>query len=78
MHSTPSVLSMGMRCMEQNFGFVWMPGKSPCVITPHRNIIVLDVENHVPNVKAGSLQLNSGDDAKAVTIELVTVHSTID
>ena len=32
MHSTPSVLSVGYRCMHQGCHFIWLTGFNPCLI----------------------------------------------
>ena len=32
--STPSVLSLGRRCMEEGYSFVWNAGMAPILITP--------------------------------------------
>ena len=34
LHDTPSVLSVGKRCANQNYGFVWPPGRDPFMISP--------------------------------------------
>ena len=31
---TPSVLSIGKRCMNHKYGFVWPPGREPLMIDP--------------------------------------------
>ena len=32
--STPSVLSVGKRCVEGDYAFIWLLGSLPCLITP--------------------------------------------
>ena len=32
--STPVVLSLGKRCMEEGYGFIWVPGKEPMLLRP--------------------------------------------
>ena len=48
MTSTPPVLSIGKRCMEQNYEFRWPPGKAPFFVTPDGKIIKLKVHDNVP------------------------------
>ena len=38
---TPSVLSIGKRCMNHNYGFVWPPGREPFMIDPEGKRIIL-------------------------------------
>lgn len=46
---TPAVLSVGVRCMEQGYIFVWPAhGSPPILIRPDRKIVQLKVEGHVP------------------------------
>ena len=53
--STPSVLSVGKRCLHQGFSSFWVSGKHPCFITPRGVICPLDVEGDVPLVKPQGL-----------------------
>ena len=46
--TTPAVLSVGLRCMEMGFTFIWPPGKNPYFVTPSKQIIQLEVKNNVP------------------------------
>ena len=55
MGHTPSVLSVGMRCMEQGCWFLWLPGVQQCVVTPDLAIIVCDVVKDVPYIRAETL-----------------------
>ena len=32
--NTPSVLSIGRRCVQEGYHFVWLSGKHPYLITP--------------------------------------------
>jgi len=45
---TPAVLSIGKRCMEEGYQFVWKPYTKPFLITPDGIIIPLDVEGNIP------------------------------
>ncbi|CAE7949677.1 unnamed protein product [Symbiodinium sp. KB8] len=51
---TPSVLSVGKRCMKQGYGFVWPPGENPFMINPEGKRISLFVNGDIPYVRAGS------------------------
>ena len=42
---TPSVLSIGKRCMNHDYGFVWPPGREPFMIDPEGKRISLFVND---------------------------------
>ena len=48
LNSSPAVLSVGLRCQRRGFAFIWLPGLTPCLITPMRKVIPLDVYNNIP------------------------------
>ena len=45
---TPAVLSVGVRCMEQGYGFVWPADGKPHFIRPDRKVLLLNVDGRVP------------------------------
>ena len=47
---TPSVLSMGKRCLEQGYTFIWPSGKDPFMIDSDGLIINMKVKDHIPYV----------------------------
>ena len=51
---TSFVLSIGKRCMNQNYGFVWPPGREPFMIDPEGKRISLFVNGDIPYVRVGS------------------------
>ena len=50
---TPSVLSIGLRCMEQGYSFHWRAGQLPVLVTPCGNVVPLEVERNVPVLRVG-------------------------
>ena len=48
LESTPAVLSVGMRCMEESWTFIWNPWKNPLLISPSGKKIHLKVHGNVP------------------------------
>ena len=46
--STPAVLSLGKRCMQDGYAFEWLPHKTPTLTTPSGRRIDLVVEGNVP------------------------------
>ena len=52
--STPAVLSIGKRCADQSFFFLWPAGGSPFFVRPDGKVIGLDVIGHIPYVRSGS------------------------
>ena len=45
---TPAVLSVGVRCMEQGYSFVWPADSKPYFIRPDHKVIELNVDGRVP------------------------------
>ena len=68
---TPSVLSVGKRCMKQGFGFVWPPGEDPFMINPEGKRISLFVNGDIPYVRAGSQKSIAHHDEMASTIKSI-------
>ena len=52
MQNTPSLISIGKRCMEQGYTFTWPAGELPVLQGPGGKEIVLDVLNNVPYLPA--------------------------
>ena len=52
---TPSVLSIGRRCMQEGYHFVWLSGKHPYLITPSGKLVALAVEDDIPYHISGIL-----------------------
>ncbi|CAE7767551.1 unnamed protein product [Symbiodinium sp. CCMP2592] len=50
--STPSVLSVGYRCMEEGFDFVWRSGTRPYFQSSSGERIYMDVKDYVPYLKS--------------------------
>jgi hypothetical protein len=51
--NTPAVLSVGRRCMEDGYTFVWHPGKLPYFVLPSGKRVPLEVEGYVPYLRSG-------------------------
>ena len=54
--------------MNQEYGFVWPPGREPFMINPEGKKIALFVNGDIPYVRAGSNKSLAHDDAEATTI----------
>ena len=48
MESTPPVMTIGKRVMEEGYGFIWQPFQAPMLYTPAGKKIQLEVVNNVP------------------------------
>ena len=48
---TPAVLSVGKRCMEEDYSFIWHKGKLPILIHPDGKVTVLKLDNLVPYIE---------------------------
>ena len=63
-----SVLSVGKRCMNQNYGFVWPPGREPFMIDPDGKRITLFVNGDIPYIRVGSSKSLAHDDVEATAV----------
>ena len=52
LESTPPVMSVGMRCVDQGYDFIWRSGKSPYFRKPDGEKIELLVRDYVPYIPA--------------------------
>ena len=63
MSNTPSLISIGKRCMEQGYSFSWPAGDLPVLRGPNGREIVLDVVNNVPYLPVSRCCFGSPPDA---------------
>jgi hypothetical protein len=53
--STPSVISIGKRCLEMGYAFYWPPySESPFFVKPDGTRVVVTVENNIPYLTGGN------------------------
>ena len=52
-NNTPPVLTVGYRCMEMGYTFVWPTGQKPFFIRPDGMIVQVTVENNIPYLIPG-------------------------
>ena len=50
LEDTPSVMSMGKRCVDLGSSFIWPPGKTPYMIDPNGDIIEMTVRDYIPYI----------------------------
>ena len=64
LESTPSIISVGKRCMDMGYSFVWTAGCTPTC--PSGRTVTLDIINNVPYLPHGDTQFVSPtlDDAE--------------
>ena len=64
--SSPSLLSVGLRCQGEGWSFIWIGGKSPCFISPGGyRLTLLQVELNIPYLYQGAESTNlSGEGAE--------------
>ena len=51
LESTPSIISVGKRCMDMGYSFVWTAGCKPILTCPSGRTVTLDVINNVQSVR---------------------------
>ena len=68
LESTPSIISVGKRCMDMGYSFVWAAGCKPTLTCPSGRTVTLDVINNVPYLPHGNTQFVSStlDDAEPI------------
>ena len=64
--NSPPVMSVGKFCMEEGYGFYWLPGEPPFLLSPTGEKLVFEVQNNVPylNLDAESTGEFAIDDTK--------------
>ncbi len=55
---TPLVLSLGKRCLQDGFDFVWKRFALPYFVTPNGTILPLDVDGMVPTMTSAMWEIN--------------------
>ena len=50
LEDTPSVMSMGKRCVDLGYSFIWPSGKTPYMLDSNGNIIEMTVRDYIPYV----------------------------
>ena len=53
---TPSVMSLGKRCMEEGYSFVWPSGQMPFLITKYGSRIGLTIHDNIPYIDLGTIE----------------------
>ena len=53
---TPSVMSLGKRCMEEGYSFVWPSGKMPFMITKSGERIDPTIHDNIPYIDLGTYE----------------------
>ena len=56
LESTPSIISVGKRCMDMGYSFAWSAGCLPTLACPSGRTVTLDVINSVPYLPHGDTQ----------------------
>jgi len=60
--SSPSLLSVGRRCEEFGYSFIWVAGKRPCFISPGGYLLtLLQVDRNIPYLHRGTPSTNLTD-----------------
>jgi hypothetical protein len=54
LESTPAVLSIGRRCMEQGYTFEWKPRRAPTLRSPNGAVVTLEVIDNIPYLRPAS------------------------
>ena len=52
--TTPAVISVGQRCEDFGYSFIWISGQTPFFITPEQTQIFLEVQGNIPYLRPGA------------------------
>ena len=65
---TPSVMSLGKRCMDEGYSFIWPERRLPYLIAPNGRKIPLIVREYIPYISLGSPECEPINDAEAKAV----------
>eukprot|EP00959_Pyramimonas_sp_CCMP1952_P385124 8071443-Pyramimonas_sp.AAC.1 len=57
MPETPSVISVGERCMDNGYSFYWKSRKMPYLSLPNDMRVDLTVDDNIPYLNVGGVRL---------------------
>ena len=75
---TPSVMSLGKRCLEEGYSFVWPSGKMPFMITKDGERIDLTIHDNIPYVDLGTYECTPHECHHASKINDLLIHTQDD
>ena len=58
---TPSVMSLGKRCIAEEYSFVWPSGKMPFMVTKLGSRIDLPIHDNIPYIDLGTVDCSPRD-----------------
>ena len=76
--STPSVLSLGRRCMHDGYSFAWPAGGKPCLLSPKGKIVPLTVRRDIPYLDARTCTNLTEDDILSIRSTCATLLNCIE
>eukprot|EP00974_Lingulodinium_polyedra_P054864 5276899-Lingulodinium_polyedra.AAC.1 len=51
--NTPNVLSVGMRCVQHGYSFIWPAKENPYFILPDDRVVQFEVVKYIPYLQPG-------------------------
>ena len=75
MRNSPNVLSVGLRCNHQGYSYIWLTGKTPCLILPSLTILPLDVIGDIPYLLADGLHTKRLDPEEITALTGVMIDN---
>ena len=72
---TPSVMSLGKRCVEEGYSFVWPSGKMPFMITKNGERIDLTIHDNIPYIDLGTYECTPYECRQTSKIHELLEHS---
>ena len=68
LNNTPAVLSIGQRCMEMGYTFIWPTGSVPYFMLPSGEFLYLEVRDNIPYIRKGSSPTRAAPPALPVAV----------
>ena len=75
---TPSVMSLGKRCMEEGYSFVWPSGQMPFMVTKNGERIDLTIHDNIPYVILEHMNCTPHECHHASKINDLLIHAQDD
>ena len=70
---TPPVLSVGKRCMEEQYDFHWIRGQKPYLVTPDYKVVELEIHRNIPMLMVGDPDVVAKDARGFCTVPVAPV-----
>ena len=71
LEDTPSVMSMGKRCIDLGYSFIWPSGKTPYMLDINGNMIEMTVKDYIPYVSVDQQKKKGASSRVAKILDVI-------